>query len=317
MARLNLGALGRSTSLLTNDRFDGIFDALARMVGGTEHTHLTGTSGNNVLIASSAGSSIAGIAGNNVLIGGAGSDTIWGGAGNDTIRGGSGNDTLVAGTGNGTINGGRGNDTLLVRSNSGEPIAAQDGATQIFAAESAVLAANNTNTLIGGRGADTFRFEGLINAKEEIIAKHTDEDGNIDWAGVTGENDNVHDHWVDGFGNATIRDFNRAEGDKIEIAAHTAAVKSIEYRDVNGDGRIDSVITVISDQGGAGAHDQDAMGTITVLSNRITNADITVDAGVTYGAYDNINDVPAGVHFLTEYSGVLPGGQSDGGHHHA
>jgi hypothetical protein len=30
---------------------------------------------------------------------------------------------------------------------------------------------------------------------------------------------NVHDHWVDGFGNDVITDFNRKLGDKIEISA--------------------------------------------------------------------------------------------------
>ncbi|MFN4938041.1 calcium-binding protein [Bradyrhizobium sp.] len=296
-------------------RFHGFFGKLSSMFGGDEHTHLTGTAGNDFLVASNAGSSIAAMAGNNVIIGGRGNDTIWGGAGNDHIFEVAGNNTIVAGTGNGVIRGGIGNDTIMVRSNSGEPVAAQDGTTQIFAGESAVLSAHNTNVLTGGRGADTFRFEGLVNAKDEIVAKHTDANGKVDWAGVTGENGAVHDHWVDAFGKATITDFNRAQGDKIEIAAHTAAIKSIAYKDVNGDGRLDSVITVISDQGGAGAHDKDWMGEITVLGAKVTNNDIKVDAGVTYGAYDNIHDVVQGTHFLTEYHGVLPGGASDGGHH--
>ena len=57
----------------------------------------------------------------------------------------------------------------------------------------------------------------MVNAKDEIVAKHVNADGTIDWVGVTGENNAVHDHWVDGFGNDVIRDFNRAQGDKIEI----------------------------------------------------------------------------------------------------
>ena len=58
--------------------------------------------------------------------------------------------------------------------------------------------------LTGGRGADEFRFQTLINAKEEIIRKHTGDDGNIDWAGVAGKNNNAHDHWVDGIGGDDI-----------------------------------------------------------------------------------------------------------------
>ena len=72
-----------------------------------------------------------------------------------------------------------------------------------------------------------------------------------------------------------IRDFNRAQGDKIEISAHTGEVQSIEHKDSNGDGRNDySVITVISQQGNAGAHDEDLLGTITVYGNLVKASDI-------------------------------------------
>ena len=69
--------------------------------------------------------------------------------------------------------------------------------------------------------------EHMINAKREIILKHVNDDGTINWGmnGVAGENDNeVHDHWVDGFGNDVITDFNREEGDKIRIEGHTTEV---------------------------------------------------------------------------------------------
>ena len=214
------------------------------------------------------------------------------------------------------MDGGNGNDTLLSRSDAGEMVAAQDGTTQIFAAELAAFTATN-DTIVGGRGADTFRFEMMVNAKEEIVAKHINADGTIDWVGVTGENNNVHDHWVDGFGNDVIRDFNRAQGDKIEISGHTAEVKSIEHKDVNGDGRLESVITVISQQGAAGAHDEDLLGTITVYGNLVKASDITVDANTVYGAYETLDSVPAGVHYTLEDDGVYPNGGTDGGHHHA
>src|SRR5262249_11986495 len=248
---------------------------------------------------------------------GSGDDKIWGGSGNDMLTGGTGNDLLVGGFGADRMEGGNGRGVLLSRSDAGGMGGAQDGTTQIFANEVAAFTATN-DTLVGGRGADTFRFEGLLNAKDEIIAKHVNTDGTIDWAGVTGENGNVHDHWVDGFGNDVIRDFNRAQGDKIEIAAHTAEVKSIQHLDSNGDGRADySVISVISQQGAAGAHDEDPLGTITVYGNLVRASDITTDAGVTYGAYDRVDQLPAGVHYALEDDGVLPGGASDGGHHMA
>ena len=300
-------------SFFNNNRFEDFF---ASMTGGSSgHDHLNGTTANNVQFAGRGDDTIAGMQGNDTLDGGSGSDTLWGGSGNDRLSGGNGADTLVGGFGADRMEGGNGNDVLLSRSDAGEMVAAQDGTTQLFAAETAAFTQTN-DTLVGGGGRDTFRFEGLLNAPDEIIARHVNADGTIDWAGVTGENNNVHDHWIDGFGNDVIRDFNRAQGDRIEIAAHTAEVQSIQHLDSNGDGRNDySVITVISQQGAAGAHDEDVLGTITVYGNLVRASDITTDAGVTYGAYESVGELPAGVHYQLEDDGVLPGGASDGGHH--
>jgi len=299
--------------LLHDSHFEDFF---AMMTGGSSgHDHLNGTTSGNVLFAGRGADEVAGKAGNDMLDGGSGNDDIWGGSGNDRLSGGNGNDMLTGGFGADHLDGGRGNDTLLSRSDAGEMVAAQDGTTQIFADETAAFTAVK-DVLTGGRGADTFRFEGLVNAKDEIVAKHVNADGTIDWHGVTGENNNVHDHWVDGFGNDVITDFNRREGDKIEISAHTAEVKSIEHLDSNGDGKADySVITVISQQGASGAHDEDLLGTITVYGNLVKASDIKVDATSVYGAYDKVGELPAGVHYQLEDDGVLPNGASDGGHH--
>src|SRR5215475_4047220 len=291
-------------------------DFFASLTGGSSgHDHLNGTESGNMLFAGRGDDEVAGKSGNDMLDGGNGNDDIWGGSGNDRLSGGSGNDMLTGGFGADRLDGGNGNDVLLSRSDAGEMVAAQDGTTQIFADETAAFKAVN-DVLTGGRGADTFRFEGLVNAKDEIVAKHVNADGTIDWHGVTGENDNVHDHWVDGFGNDVITDFNRAQGDKIEIAAHTAEVKSIEHLDSNGDGKADySVITVISQQGASGAHDEDLLGTIKVYGNLVKASDITVDNASVYGAYAKVGELPAGVHYQLEDDGVLPNGASDGGHH--
>ena len=37
------------------------------------------------------------------------------------------------------------------------------------------------DVLIGGAGADTFYFRTLINAKRDIILKHVNDDGTIEW----------------------------------------------------------------------------------------------------------------------------------------
>lgn len=300
--------------LFNNSRFE---DFLANITGGSaDHDHLNGTTSNNTLFAGRSADTIAGMAGNDMLDGGSGDDKVWGGSGNDRLNGGTGADLLVGGFGADRMEGGNGADVLLSRSDAGEMVAAQDGTTQIFANETAAFTAVN-DTLVGGRGADTFRFETYLNAPDEIIAKHVNADGTVDWAGVTGENNNVHDHWLDGFGNDVIRDFNRAQGDKIEIAGHTNEVQSIDDVDGNGDGRADySVITVISQQGAAGAHDEDQLGTITVYGNLVKASDITTDAGVTYGAYERVGELAQGVHYDLEDDGVLVGGASTGGHHY-
>ena len=156
----------------------------------------------------------------------------------------------------------------------------------------------------------------MVNAKDEIVAKHVNADGTIDWVGVTGENNATHDHWVDGFGNDVIRDFNRAQGDKIEISAHTAEVKSIEYKDSNGDGKNDySVITVISQQGNAGAHDEDLLGTITVYGNLVKASDIATDPDRVWRLREGRLNSPPACTSRLEDDGVLAGGGTDGGHH--
>ena len=306
MARFNLNRM------LDDSRFEDIF---AMLTGGTSgHDHVNGTTSGNVLFSGRGDDAVSGMAGNDTINAGSGADKVWGGSGNDNLSGGSGNDLLVGGFGADKMDGGSGNDVLLSRSDAGEMVAAQDGTTQIFADETAAFTAVN-DVLTGGRGADTFRFEGMVNAKDEIVAKHVNADGTIDWHGVTGENNAVHDHWVDGFGNDVITDFNRKQGDKIEISAHTAEVKSIELKDSNGDGKNDySVITVISQQGNAGAHDEDLLGTITVYGNLVKASDITTSQTV-YGAYESVGELGAGVHFEIEDDGVLPNGGTDGGHH--
>src|SRR5712664_987266 len=299
--------------LLHNSAFQDFF---ATMTGGTSgHDHLNGTDTGNMLFSGRGDDDVAGKAGNDMLDGGNGNDMIWGGSGNDRLSGGNGNDMLTGGFGADHMDGGSGNDTLLSRSDAGEMVAAQDGTTQIFADETAAFTSVR-DILTGGRGADTFRFEGLVNAKDEIVAKHVNADGTIDWHGVTGENNAVHDHWVDGFGNDVITDFNRKQGDKIEISAHTAEVKSIEHLDSNGDGRADySLITVISQHGAAGGHDEGLLGTITVYGNVVKESEIKTDGMSVYGAYEKVGELPAGVHFEIEDDGVLPNGATDGGHH--
>ena len=121
----------------------------------------------------------------------------------------------------------------------------------------------------------------MLNAKEEIIARHTRADGTVNWRGVAGENDNVHDHWVEGIGNDTIVGFNQDEGDQIRVEGHTATLASIEYGE--DEGGAFSLIIIKSDQGGAGAHDGDPLGTIKVYGDQVNECNISFQPGVFNG----------------------------------
>ncbi|WP_413717428.1 LamG-like jellyroll fold domain-containing protein [Silicimonas sp. MF1-12-2] len=281
---------------------------------------LTNTSGPQPMLAGD--DMISGMGGNDTIDGQAGDDTLDGGAGNDSIMGGYGDDHVIGGAGNDTMDGGRGSDlleggdgddVLLSRSDAGEQRAGQlvlddpsrpddnsihpeylkliDWIDQELVAD---------DVLVGGAGADKFQFETLINGKKDITAEHVNDDRTIDWMGVAGENTYIHDHWVDGIGIDVIADFNKAEGDTISVKGHTTQIE-VDYRtiDTDGDGVDDdavSIITLYSQQGNnGGAHDEDYLGYIVVLGDRVEEEDIETDAMVAYGIVESIDDIQEAV----------------------
>jgi hypothetical protein len=145
--------------------------------------------------------------------------------------------------------------------------------------------------MTGGKGADTFEFRWLLDAKAEILDKHRDADGNVDYSGggVAGENDNVHDHWVETMDTKIVRDFDAAEGDTLIFEGHTLTLQSVDHFNFDRDraGSTDTVLNFISDQGaGGGAHDQDDLGRVVLLGVEMDIDDFTVNAGVNYGTED-------------------------------
>ncbi len=255
--------------------------------GGRGNDNVFGGLGNDFLFGGRGNDNLLGGKGNDFIRGGRGKDTLDGGEGNDTLRGNRGNDLLVDSYGEDYLFGGRGNDTLISRADAGEPeIAQETDALQVFPDQPFTYI---NDTLVGGKGADTFVFEALLNAKAEILEKHADADGVIDWRGVAGENNNVHDHWVEGVGMDAITDFDRSEGDKIQIVGHTVNISIEDALDSNGTAY--SLINLVSNQGGAGAHDGDRLGSISVYGDRITQADIALDGMAFNAVYENISEV--------------------------
>ncbi|AEI96021.1 calcium-binding protein [Roseobacter litoralis] len=201
---------------------------------------------------------------------------------NSTFTGTLHSNQFHAGSGTQTILAGDGNDRIISYGDAGEPDPAQtDGS--VGRVNPKLGSGASDDYLTGGAGADRFEFHALLNATAEVIAQHTSVTGNINWRGVAGENDNVHDHWVEGFGNDTILDYSKSEGDKIVLRGHTVEIDGITYgQDARG---TFSTITVISQQGNGGAagantatgaHDKDPLGTIKVYGDRVNTSDITV-----------------------------------------
>ncbi|MGQ7243341.1 VCBS domain-containing protein, partial [Salinicola sp. V024] len=102
---------------------------------------LTGSDGDDALMANDSGTKLIGGKGDDVLIGGKGNDILTGGDGDDILRGGEGNDTLSGGTGRDTLTGGAGNDTL-------------DGG----AGADRLEGGKGNDILTGGDGSDTFAW---------------------------------------------------------------------------------------------------------------------------------------------------------------
>ena len=278
-----LGDAGRDT-LLGGDGDDlllgGDGDDLLR--GGDGDDLLEGGTGNDTLNGGLGDDLLRGGDGDDRLQGADGNDILWGGAGDDLLKGGDGNDLVIGGPGSDLLAGSDGADVLLSRSDAGEPtITAAPGLPRVMAG---VVLGGSQDTLDGGNGPDIFRFELLLNARAGVIARNLNADGSIDWQRVTGENGAPHDHWVEGIGNDIIKDYSRAEGDRIEILGHDVKLSGITYRDVDGDARLDSVITLHSSLEG-GVHTGDALGSITVLGQRVMASELVLRPDVVIGAF--------------------------------
>lgn len=277
--------------------------------------------GENDVSTTNARDVVEGDAGDDTINGQGGDDELMGGFGDDMLYGGDGDDVLDGGYGSDVLDGGAGNDVLIATSDAGEqrigqlaigqptrddPDGEVDDALQKLSAY-AHEAIVGDDVLIGGEGEDTFLIKPQIDAKLDIIQEHVRADGTINWAGVAGENDELHDHWVDSFGIDIIADYN-AQEDHIAIIGHTA-VPYVTYADVMGDDALESIITVISVQhGNGGAHDRDLIGQVIVHGDLVDVEDIQTDDGVTYGVVEGYEDIatalaPPGEEKLTEIDG--------------
>ena len=210
--------------------------AYGDVLGGIEN--LTGSSYDDTLTGDGEKNTLKGGAGNDVLNGGdddegrkvddklhgeAGDDELNGGSGNDMLMGGDGNDTLTGGIGADTINGGAGDDVLTGDTAEGDGTAAND--TFVFApghGSDVIVDFNPGTSGVGGDKIDLSAFNltaGDLEAPGVIMVRA----GNI----VI----NLEGH---GGGRITLQD----ETD-LNILDTATDVLS-EYKDLNGDGTIDT-----------------------------------------------------------------------------
>ena len=231
----------------------------------------------------------------------------------DALIAGKGDDILINQFGSDYFSGDKGRDRIISLSDSGIPtgndIPILDNNSTENQLSQLDFSANNVNpnglasddTLAGGKQADSFEFHLLINASSEIVEKHTDfETGIVNWGmnGVAGENNNYHDHWVDGIGNDTILDFNSQEGDKILISGHTVQAILLDNNEILNE----ALVGIYSDQGadgkrGNGAHDLDVLGTIKIFYKGSFEFDSDVNIQQKdYGAYGVDSNIAAEIH---------------------
>lgn len=116
---------------------------------------LTGTSGDDVLLGTSAGETMNGLGGDDIICGGGGDDRLNGGPGFDNLVGGDGDDSLYGQGGCDHLKGGTGND-LLFPGPAGSLCAGSlegQGGRDRF-----VITATGRNDVFGGPGRDTLDF---------------------------------------------------------------------------------------------------------------------------------------------------------------
>jgi Ca2+-binding RTX toxin-like protein len=194
---------------------------------------------------------LSGLLGNDTLYGYKGNDTLDGGAGNDILNGYDGDDYLNGRSGTDTMTGGRGNDRYVVDSVFDvvvEKIA--EGVDTVISSINYTLGVNVENltlteSAINGTGNDLDNYI-LGTAGNNVISAKGGNDtvngrgGNDIIVGGAGNDTLVGDVGADKFryefqteGLDVIRDFNRTEGDKIEIIKSSFGATSLSQFSYN------------------------------------------------------------------------------------
>lgn len=162
--------------------------------GGAGDDVLYGDAGSDKLYGNEGNDTLYGGDGDDLLRGGAGNDALYGGSGADDLRGEAGNDTIYGGNNDDYIEGGQGNDILygdaghdIIHGNDDhDTLYGGDGNDTLYGGNGndILYGGSGSDRLYGGDGADTFVFEAAT----------------------------AFDTWDQ------IRDFNVAQGDRIDLS---------------------------------------------------------------------------------------------------
>lgn len=196
---------------------------------------------------------LSGGRGNDFMYGYRGNDEMRGGGGNDQIQGHQGDDRLFGEDGSDTLFGGHGDDLL-------------DGG----AGNDSLWGGTGRDTLRGGTGTDTFNFgrsvDSTTRTTEQIQAITSDID---DTAGLD-----------------TILDFNRAEGDRIDISRIDAFDQS---RDGFNDNAAFTIVSGPSTDAGTAwiIYDQNQAGHATLYLNQDGGTDAEFQLEI-YGSFTTL-----------------------------
>lgn len=211
----------------------------------------TGNSLNNYMAGNVANNSLYGRSGNDLLWGGDGNDTLDGGDGNDTLYGGAGDDYLNGRSGIDQMSGNSGNDKYVV-DNAFDVVVenAAEGVDTIVSTIDYTLGANVENltlteSAVNGTGNDLGNYMLGTAGGNVILGKGGDDlingrGGNDVIVGGAGNDALYGDLGADKFrfdfqseGIDLIRDFNRSEGDKIQITKSSFGATSLDQFSYN------------------------------------------------------------------------------------
>jgi Ca2+-binding RTX toxin-like protein len=207
--------------------FDGeLFRLSPRLVSADQADVINAGDGADIVYAGAGNDTVRGEGGDDRLFGMDGRDTVDGGAGNDVVAGGAGNDLLTGGAGNDVLRGGSGDD-LLDGGTGADRLVGGDGIDMAgyHYSRAAVTVDLAAGTGRGGE-AEGDTLVGIENLRGSVFADRLTGDGNANrFEGGGGADLITGGGGADTFayartweGGDRIIDFNRAEGDRIDLS---------------------------------------------------------------------------------------------------